>query len=115
MHALPGCGLQGISTDRILDVRKLLAVHVDTCHLTSYSLSHEVIKKPPDPSLRGSKPASRSDSPYVSSLALQVRGAQLKDTVEIASLKPCHLSIVEGTIPQIPNSPRIWMQNASSH
>uniref|UniRef100_A0ACD5YXQ0 Uncharacterized protein n=1 Tax=Avena sativa TaxID=4498 RepID=A0ACD5YXQ0_AVESA len=57
--------LKGISTDRILDVRKLLAVHVDTCHLTSFSLSHEV------------------------------RGAQLKDTVEIASLKPCHLSIVE--------------------
>ncbi|KAJ1281414.1 hypothetical protein BS78_04G303900 [Paspalum vaginatum] len=57
--------LKGISTDRILDVRKLLAVHVDTCHLTSYSLSHEI------------------------------RGAQLKDTVEIASLKPCHLSIVE--------------------
>ncbi|KQK01113.1 protein TSS isoform X1 [Brachypodium distachyon] len=57
--------LKGISTDRILDVRKLLAVHVDTCHLTSFSLFHEV------------------------------RGAQLKDTVEIASLKPCHLSIVE--------------------
>ncbi|CAN6233123.1 unnamed protein product [Urochloa humidicola] len=57
--------LKGISTDRILDIRKLLAVHVDTCHLTSYSLSHEV------------------------------RGAQLKDTVEVASLKPCHLSIVE--------------------
>lgn len=35
--------LQGISTDRILDVRKLLAVHVDTCHLTNYSLSHEVL------------------------------------------------------------------------
>ncbi|CAN6274131.1 unnamed protein product, partial [Urochloa humidicola] len=57
--------LKGISTDRILDIRKLLAVHVDTCHLTSYALSHEV------------------------------RGAQLKDTVEVASLKPCHLSIVE--------------------
>uniref|UniRef100_A0A0E0JY30 Clu domain-containing protein n=1 Tax=Oryza punctata TaxID=4537 RepID=A0A0E0JY30_ORYPU len=57
--------LKGISTDRILDVRKLLAVHVDTCHLTNYSLSHEV------------------------------RGAQLKDTVEVASLKPCHVSIVE--------------------
>jgi hypothetical protein len=41
--------LQGISTDRILDIRKLLAVHVDTCHLTSYSLSHEVIKKAPGP------------------------------------------------------------------
>ncbi|VAI50622.1 unnamed protein product [Triticum turgidum subsp. durum] len=57
--------LKGISTDRILDVRKLLAVHVDTCHITSFSLCHEV------------------------------RGPQLKDTVEIAALKPCHLSIVE--------------------
>lgn len=35
--------LQGISTDKILDVRRLLAVHVDTCHLTNYSLSHEVL------------------------------------------------------------------------
>ncbi|CAH2042702.1 unnamed protein product [Thlaspi arvense] len=34
--------LKGISTDRILDVRKLLAVHVETCHVTNYSLSHEV-------------------------------------------------------------------------
>ncbi|CAK9172051.1 unnamed protein product [Ilex paraguariensis] len=34
--------LKGISTDRILDLRKLLAVHVDTCHITNYSLSHEV-------------------------------------------------------------------------
>nr|CAD1827830.1 unnamed protein product [Ananas comosus var. bracteatus] len=57
--------LKGISTDRILDVRKLLAVHVETCHLTNYSLAHEV------------------------------RGASLKETVEIASLKPCHLTIVE--------------------
>jgi protein TIF31 len=29
---------------------------------------------------------------------MQVRGAKLKDTVEIASLKPCHLSIVEGKV-----------------
>ncbi|KAL8162970.1 hypothetical protein V2J09_014459 [Rumex salicifolius] len=57
--------LKGISTDRILDIRKLLGVHVETCHLTNYSLSHEV------------------------------RGARLKDTVEIASLKPCHLTIVQ--------------------
>ncbi|KAL3840684.1 hypothetical protein ACJIZ3_025275 [Penstemon smallii] len=57
--------LKGISTDKILDVRKLLAVHVETCHLTNYSLSHEV------------------------------RGARLKDSVEIASLKPCHLNIIE--------------------
>ncbi|RDX93896.1 Protein TSS, partial [Mucuna pruriens] len=55
----------GISTDRILDVRKLLAVHIETCHLTNFSLSHEV------------------------------RGARLKDTVEIVSLKPCHLTIVQ--------------------
>lgn len=57
--------LKGISTDRILDVRKLLAVHVDTCHVTNYSFSHEV------------------------------RGARLKGTVDIVSLKPCHLTIVE--------------------
>ncbi|KAJ4952898.1 hypothetical protein NE237_029730 [Protea cynaroides] len=57
--------LKGISTDRILDIRKLLAVHVQTCHLTNYSLSHEV------------------------------RGARLKDSAEIVSLKPCHLTIVE--------------------
>ncbi|CAJ1975504.1 unnamed protein product [Sphenostylis stenocarpa] len=57
--------LKGISTDRILDVRKLLAVHIETCHLTHFSLSHEV------------------------------RGARLKDTVEIVSLKPCHLTIVQ--------------------
>ncbi|MFS7932223.1 putative clustered mitochondria protein [Helianthus anomalus] len=57
--------LKGISTDKILDVRKLLAVHVEACHLTNYSLSHEV------------------------------RGPRLKDTVEIASLKPCHLTVVE--------------------
>ncbi|KAI4377269.1 hypothetical protein MLD38_014929 [Melastoma candidum] len=48
----------GISTDRILDVRKLLAVHVETCHLTNFSLSHEV------------------------------RGTKLKDTADIISLKP---------------------------
>ncbi|MCD7465778.1 hypothetical protein HAX54_001932, partial [Datura stramonium] len=33
--------LKGISTDKILDVRKLLAVNVETCHVTNYSLSHE--------------------------------------------------------------------------
>ncbi|GAU27516.1 hypothetical protein TSUD_147100 [Trifolium subterraneum] len=55
----------GISTDRILDLRKLLAVHVETCHLTNFSLSHEV------------------------------RGERLKDNVEIVSLKPCHVSIVQ--------------------
>ncbi|CAF2244748.1 unnamed protein product [Brassica napus] len=57
--------LKGISTDRILDVRKLLAVHVQTCHFTNFSLSH------------------------------QVRGARLKDSVDIVSLKPCQLTIVE--------------------
>ncbi|KAK7327766.1 hypothetical protein VNO77_21857 [Canavalia gladiata] len=57
--------LKGISTDKILDVRKLLAVHIETCHLTNFSFSHEV------------------------------RGAKLKDTVEIVSLKPCHLTIVQ--------------------
>ncbi|KAF8393143.1 hypothetical protein HHK36_021384 [Tetracentron sinense] len=57
--------LKGISTDRILDVRKLLAVNVETCHLTNYSLSHEV------------------------------RGQRLNDTVEVVSLKPCLLRMVE--------------------
>ncbi|KAK8950794.1 Clustered mitochondria protein [Platanthera zijinensis] len=57
--------LKGISTDKILDVRKLLAVHVETCHLTCYSLSHEV------------------------------RGQRLKETVEAISLKPCHVTIVQ--------------------
>ncbi|KAI3980098.1 hypothetical protein MKX01_011681, partial [Papaver californicum] len=33
--------LKGISTDKILDVRKYLAGNVETCHLTNYSLSHE--------------------------------------------------------------------------
>ncbi|XP_073151625.1 protein REDUCED CHLOROPLAST COVERAGE 2 [Henckelia pumila] len=57
--------LKGISTDKILDVKKLLAVHVETCHLTNYSFSHEI------------------------------RGPKLKDTVEISSLKPYHLTIVQ--------------------
>ncbi|KAH9666953.1 hypothetical protein KPL70_020857 [Citrus sinensis] len=33
--------LKGISTDKILDVKKLLASNVETCHLTNYSLSHD--------------------------------------------------------------------------
>ncbi|KAG9141712.1 hypothetical protein Leryth_022034 [Lithospermum erythrorhizon] len=33
--------LKGISTDKILDVRRLIATNVETCHLTNYSLSHE--------------------------------------------------------------------------
>ncbi|CAN8273607.1 unnamed protein product [Cochlearia groenlandica] len=57
--------LKGISTDRILDVRKLLSVNIQTCHFTNFSLSH------------------------------QVRGDRLKDSVDIVSLKPCHVTIVE--------------------
>ncbi|KAI3521210.1 hypothetical protein L1887_10671 [Cichorium endivia] len=57
--------LKGISTDKILDVKKLLAVNVDTCHLTNYSLSHEV------------------------------KGAKLNDRLELVSLKPCLMKMVE--------------------
>ncbi|KAI3455290.1 hypothetical protein Pfo_030825 [Paulownia fortunei] len=57
--------LKGISTDKILDVKKLLAVNVETCHLTNYSLSHEV------------------------------KGHKLNDKLEVVSLKPCSLRIVE--------------------
>lgn len=57
--------LKGISTDKILDVKKLLAVNVETCHLTNYSLSHEV------------------------------KGQRLNDKVEVVSLKPCLLRMVE--------------------
>ncbi|KAM7508367.1 hypothetical protein LguiA_018820 [Lonicera macranthoides] len=57
--------LKGISTDKILDVRKLLSVNVETCHVTNYSLSHEV------------------------------RGPRLKDSVDIFSLKPCNLALVQ--------------------
>ncbi|XP_026454190.1 protein TSS-like isoform X1 [Papaver somniferum] len=57
--------LKGISTDKILDVRKYLAVNVETCHLTNYSLSHEV------------------------------RGKRLSDTTEVVMLKPCLLTIIE--------------------
>ncbi|KAL8230404.1 hypothetical protein R6Q57_000182 [Mikania cordata] len=57
--------LKGISTDRILDVKKLLAVHVDTCHLTNYSLSHEV------------------------------KGPKLNDRLDLVSLKPCLMKMVE--------------------
>lgn len=34
---------QGISTDRIIDVRRLLSVNTITCNITNFSLSHEVI------------------------------------------------------------------------
>ncbi|XP_038989066.1 protein TSS isoform X2 [Phoenix dactylifera] len=57
--------LKGISTDRVLDVRKLLGSHVETCHLTNYSLIHVA------------------------------RGQRLNDGVEIVSLKPCVLRILE--------------------
>ncbi|KAL5758379.1 hypothetical protein ACOSP7_020990 [Xanthoceras sorbifolium] len=57
--------LKGISTDKILDVRKLLAVNVETCHLTNFSLSHEV------------------------------KGQRLNDRVDVVTLKPCLLRMVE--------------------
>ncbi|KAH1085101.1 hypothetical protein AAZX31_07G027300 [Glycine max] len=57
--------LKGISTDKILDVRKLLAVKVETCHFTNYSLSHET------------------------------KGQRLNDRVEVVTLKPCLLRMVE--------------------
>ncbi|XP_047337942.1 protein REDUCED CHLOROPLAST COVERAGE 1 [Impatiens glandulifera] len=57
--------LKGISTDRIIDVRRLLAVNAITCNITNFSLSHEV------------------------------RGSRLKDTVDVAALKPCLLTLVE--------------------
>ncbi|EPS64934.1 hypothetical protein M569_09837, partial [Genlisea aurea] len=57
--------VKGISTDRIVDVKRLLGVHVNTCHFTNYSFSHKV------------------------------RGTRLGDSVEIASLKPCHLLLVQ--------------------
>ncbi|KAL3743638.1 hypothetical protein ACJRO7_018843 [Eucalyptus globulus] len=57
--------LKGISTDRIIDVRRLLCVNTETCHVTNFSLSHEV------------------------------RGPGLKDTVDVSALKPCTLSLVE--------------------
>ncbi|KAK8575863.1 hypothetical protein V6N13_032827 [Hibiscus sabdariffa] len=57
--------LKGISTDKIVDLRRLLASHVDTCHLTNYSLTHEV------------------------------KGKGLHDKVEVATLKPCLFKMVE--------------------
>ncbi|KAF8380048.1 hypothetical protein HHK36_027518 [Tetracentron sinense] len=57
--------LKGISTDRIIDVRRLLAVNTDTCSVTNFSLSHEI------------------------------RGPKLKDTIDVAALKPCVLTLVE--------------------
>jgi len=51
--SLPLAWAQGISTDRICDLRRLLALNTETCHLTSYSLSHEVLHtRHPWPSLQ---------------------------------------------------------------
>ncbi|XP_047947597.1 protein REDUCED CHLOROPLAST COVERAGE 1-like [Salvia hispanica] len=57
--------LKGISTDRIIDVRRLLSVNTVTSNITNYSLSHEV------------------------------RGPRLKDTVDVSALKPCTVTLVE--------------------
>ncbi|KAL4326045.1 hypothetical protein GQ457_11G001660 [Hibiscus cannabinus] len=57
--------LKGISTDRIVDVRRLLSANTDTCNITNFSLSHEV------------------------------RGLRLKDTVDVSALKPCVLTLTE--------------------
>ncbi|KAF2324882.1 hypothetical protein GH714_021008 [Hevea brasiliensis] len=57
--------LKGISTDRIMDVRRLLSVNTETCYITNFSLSHEV------------------------------RGPWLKDTVDVSALKPCVLTLTE--------------------
>ncbi|XP_019445087.1 PREDICTED: protein TSS-like [Lupinus angustifolius] len=57
--------LKGISTDKILDVRRLLAEKVETCHFTNYSLSHEV------------------------------KGQRLNERVEVVTLKPCVIRMVE--------------------
>eukprot|EP00897_Mesotaenium_endlicherianum_P009525 jgi/Mesen1/8600/ME000005S08562 len=57
--------LKSISTDRIRDIRRLLAVHVEACHLTSYSLAHEV------------------------------KGTRLAESVEVTAFKPAVLDLVE--------------------
>ncbi|TKW31673.1 hypothetical protein SEVIR_2G121000v4 [Setaria viridis] len=57
--------LKGISTDRIIDVRRLLCVNTATCAITNYSLTHET------------------------------RDGPLKDAADIATLKPCMLTLVE--------------------
>eukprot|EP00268_Persea_americana_P057029 TRINITY_DN679_c1_g3_i1.p1 TRINITY_DN679_c1_g3~~TRINITY_DN679_c1_g3_i1.p1 ORF type:complete len:116 (-),score=6.50 TRINITY_DN679_c1_g3_i1:193-540(-) len=60
--------LKGISTDKIIDVRRLVCVNIVTCTITNYSLSHEV------------------------------RGQRLKDTVDVVALKPCVLTLVQGAL-----------------
>ncbi|KAB1208153.1 Clustered mitochondria protein [Morella rubra] len=57
--------LRGISTDRIIDVRRLLSVKTETCNITNFSLSHEV------------------------------RGPRLKESVDVHALKPCVLTLIE--------------------
>ncbi|KAL4015270.1 hypothetical protein IC575_027514 [Cucumis melo] len=57
--------LKGISTDKIIDVRRLLSVKTETCNITNFSLAHEV------------------------------RGPRLKDSVDVSALKPCTLTLVE--------------------
>ncbi|CAL1378787.1 unnamed protein product [Linum trigynum] len=57
--------LKGISTDRIIDVRRLLCVNTETCSITNFSFSHEV------------------------------RGPRLKDTVDVTALKPCVVTLIE--------------------
>lgn len=57
--------LRGISTDKLIDVRRLLGSDVETCHFTNYSLSHEI------------------------------KGHRLGDKVEITSLKPRLLKMVQ--------------------
>ncbi|VVA91423.1 unnamed protein product [Arabis nemorensis] len=56
--------LRGVSTDKIIDVKRLLASHVETCHFTNYSLSH------------------------------QVKGNKLSDNIQVISLKPCSLRMI---------------------
>ncbi|XP_049398192.1 protein REDUCED CHLOROPLAST COVERAGE 1-like isoform X1 [Solanum stenotomum] len=57
--------LKGISTDRIIDVRRLLSVNTTTCNITNFSLAHEL------------------------------RGPRLKETVDVSALKPCVLTLIE--------------------
>ncbi|CAA7028629.1 unnamed protein product [Microthlaspi erraticum] len=57
--------LKGVSTDKIIDVRRLLASHVQTCHFTNYSLSHQV----------------------------KVH-EKLSDKIQVVSLKPCILRMI---------------------
>ncbi|CAN1793893.1 Protein REDUCED CHLOROPLAST COVERAGE 1 [Linum perenne] len=57
--------LKGISTDRIIDVRRLLSVNTETCYITNLSFTHEV------------------------------RGPRLKDTVDVTALKPCVVTLIE--------------------